>query len=87
MPYRCVKIHLLYNHDISVVTGGGSLAPSGLSFPGAYTVSLPLSLFGTWKLTSMAKATDPGILFSPYQGDAANAAYKAPGGSVYPGLN
>lgn len=28
-------------------------------------------------------ANDPGILFNPYQGDAANAAYKAPGGSVY----
>ncbi|PVG02834.1 glycoside hydrolase [Serendipita vermifera] len=54
------------------VTGGGSVQPSGnLAFPGAYS------------------ANDPGILFkygtilSPYQGDAANAAYKAPGGSVY----
>ncbi|KAG6829737.1 hypothetical protein H0H87_010369 [Tephrocybe sp. NHM501043] len=36
------------------VTGGGSLNPSGLSFPGTY------------------KATDPGILFNAYQGDAAN---------------
>ncbi|TFK69863.1 endoglucanase-4 [Pluteus cervinus] len=51
------------------VTGGGSLNPSGLSFPGAY------------------KATDPGIHFNPYQGDAANRAYIPPGGSVYPGLN
>ena len=50
------------------VTGGGSLAPSGLSFPGAY------------------KATDPGILFNVYQGNAANEAYVAPGGKVYPGL-
>ncbi|KAG5650081.1 hypothetical protein H0H81_000842 [Sphagnurus paluster] len=33
------------------------------------------------------KATDPGILFNPYQGDAANKAYVPPGGSVYPGLN
>uniref|UniRef100_A0A0W0FFN1 lytic cellulose monooxygenase (C4-dehydrogenating) n=1 Tax=Moniliophthora roreri TaxID=221103 RepID=A0A0W0FFN1_MONRR len=51
------------------VTGGGSLNPSGLSFPGTY------------------KATDPGILFNPYQGEAANQAYVPPGGSVYPGLN
>ncbi|CAA7263309.1 unnamed protein product [Cyclocybe aegerita] len=51
------------------VTGGGSLNPSGLGFPGAY------------------RATDPGIHFNPYQGDAANRAYKAPGGDVYPGLN
>ncbi|PPQ91998.1 hypothetical protein CVT25_004654 [Psilocybe cyanescens] len=36
------------------VTGGGSLNPSGLSFPGVY------------------KATDPGILFNVYRGDAAN---------------
>ncbi|KAF5384228.1 hypothetical protein D9615_003472 [Tricholomella constricta] len=51
------------------VTGGGSLNPSGLSFPGTY------------------KATDPGIHFNPYQGEAANKAYVPPGGSVYPGLN
>ncbi|KAF9461773.1 endoglucanase-4 [Collybia nuda] len=51
------------------VTGGGSLNPSGLSFPGTY------------------KATDPGILFNPYQGEAANQAYVPPGGAVYPGLN
>ncbi|TFK31263.1 glycoside hydrolase family 61 protein [Crucibulum laeve] len=51
------------------VTGGGSLNPSGLSFPGTY------------------KATDPGILFNVYQGDAANKAYVAPGGPVYTGLN
>ncbi|KAF9558633.1 endoglucanase-4 [Agrocybe pediades] len=51
------------------VTGGGSLNPSGLSFPGTY------------------KATDPGILFNVYQGDAVNAAYVPPGGPVYPGLN
>ncbi|TFK31265.1 endoglucanase-4 [Crucibulum laeve] len=50
------------------VTGGGSLNPSGLSFPGTY------------------KATDPGIHFNPYQGDAANKAYVPPGGPVYPGL-
>ncbi|KAF5350573.1 hypothetical protein D9756_008559 [Leucocoprinus leucothites] len=50
------------------VTGGGSLKPSGLSFPGTY------------------KATDPGIYFNVYQGDAANKAYVPPGGSVYPGL-
>ncbi|KAJ3574882.1 hypothetical protein NP233_g1472 [Leucocoprinus birnbaumii] len=50
------------------VTGGGSLKPSGLSFPGTY------------------KATDPGILFNVYQGDAANKAYVPPGGPVYPGL-
>ncbi|KAF5310327.1 hypothetical protein D9611_012052 [Ephemerocybe angulata] len=31
-------------------------------------------------------ATDPGILFNPYQGDAANRAYVPPGGPVYPGL-
>ncbi|KAF9002937.1 glycoside hydrolase family 61 protein [Cyathus striatus] len=51
------------------VTGGGSLNPSGLSFPGTYT------------------PTDPGIHFNVYQGDAANQAYVAPGGPVYPGLN
>ncbi|TFK31264.1 endoglucanase-4 [Crucibulum laeve] len=51
------------------VTGGGSLNPSGLSFPGTY------------------KATDPGILFNPYQGEAANKAYVPPGGNVYAGLN
>jgi len=50
------------------VTGGGSLNPSGVAFPGAYT------------------ATDKGILFSPYSGDAANKAYVAPGGPVYSGL-
>ncbi|KAF9531121.1 endoglucanase-4 [Crepidotus variabilis] len=50
------------------VTGGGSLSPSGLSFPGAYS------------------ATDPGIHFNPYQGDAANKAYVPPGGPVYSGL-
>ncbi|KAF9022694.1 glycoside hydrolase family 61 protein [Hymenopellis radicata] len=50
------------------VTGGGSLTPSGLSFPGAYS------------------AQDPGIHFNVYQGDAANEAYIAPGGHVYPGL-
>ncbi|TFK28287.1 endoglucanase-4 [Coprinopsis marcescibilis] len=50
------------------VVGGGSLRPSGLSFPGAY------------------KATDPGILFNPYRGDAANRAYVVPGGPVYAGL-
>ncbi|KAG8814648.1 Esterase/lipase/thioesterase [Serendipita sp. 399] len=47
------------------VTGGGSVSPSGLAFPGAY------------------KANDPGILFNPYQGDAANQKYVAPGGPVY----
>ncbi|KAG8820152.1 Esterase/lipase/thioesterase [Serendipita sp. 401] len=47
------------------VTGGGSVSPSGLAFPGAY------------------KQNDPGILFNPYQGDAANQAYVAPGGAVY----
>ncbi|KAG9119900.1 Esterase/lipase/thioesterase [Ceratobasidium sp. 392] len=46
------------------VTGGGSAAPSGLAFPGAY------------------KATDPGILFNPYLGEASNQAYVAPGGPV-----
>ncbi|KAF9461772.1 glycoside hydrolase family 61 protein [Collybia nuda] len=51
------------------VTGGGSLNPSGLGFPGTY------------------KATDPGILFNVYQGDAVNQAYVPPGGAVYPGLN
>ncbi|KAF8153286.1 glycoside hydrolase family 61 protein [Crassisporium funariophilum] len=51
------------------VTGGGSLNPSGLSFPGTY------------------KATDPGILFNAYLGDAADKAYVPPGGGVYPGLN
>ncbi|KDR76933.1 hypothetical protein GALMADRAFT_66407 [Galerina marginata CBS 339.88] len=51
------------------VTGGGTLNPSGLSFPGTY------------------KATDPGILFNVYMGDAANKAYIPPGGAVYPGLN
>ncbi|KAL0946013.1 hypothetical protein HGRIS_012290 [Hohenbuehelia grisea] len=50
------------------ITGGGSLNPSGLGFPGAY------------------KATDPGIHFNPYQGEAANKAYIPPGGAVYPGL-
>ncbi|KAF4579707.1 Esterase/lipase/thioesterase [Pleurotus pulmonarius] len=50
------------------VTGGGSLNPSGLGFPGAYS------------------ATDPGIHFNPYQGEAANQAYVPPGGPVYPGL-
>lgn len=50
------------------VTGGGSLKPSGLSFPGAYS------------------ATDPGIHFNPYQGEAADKAYVPPGGAVYPGL-
>ncbi|KDQ15547.1 glycoside hydrolase family 61 protein [Botryobasidium botryosum FD-172 SS1] len=50
------------------VTGGGSLNPSGLAFPGAYS------------------ATDKGILFNPYQGDAANQAYVAPGGPVTSGL-
>ncbi|KAJ7589510.1 glycoside hydrolase [Mycena floridula] len=51
------------------VTGGGSLQPSGLSFPGTYT------------------ATDPGIHFNVYQGDAVNQAYVPPGGAVFPGLN
>ncbi|KAK0194632.1 glycoside hydrolase [Armillaria mellea] len=51
------------------VSGGGSLAPSGLSFPGTYT------------------ATDPGILFNVYLGDASNEAYVPPGGDIYPGLN
>ncbi|KAF5325474.1 hypothetical protein D9619_010062 [Psilocybe cf. subviscida] len=32
-------------------------------------------------------ATDPGILFNPYQGEAANKAYVPPGGAVYAGLN
>lgn len=50
------------------VTGGGSLNPSGLSFPGTY------------------KQNDKGILFNPYQGDAANRAYVPPGGPVYSGL-
>ncbi|KAL0946012.1 hypothetical protein HGRIS_012289 [Hohenbuehelia grisea] len=50
------------------VTGGGSLNPSGLGFPGAYS------------------ATDPGVHFNPYQGDAVNQAYVPPGGPVYPGL-
>ncbi|KAF5310326.1 hypothetical protein D9611_012055 [Ephemerocybe angulata] len=31
-------------------------------------------------------ATDKGILFNPYQGDAANRAYVPPGGPVYSGL-
>ncbi|KAK0205542.1 glycosyl hydrolase family 61-domain-containing protein [Desarmillaria ectypa] len=39
------------------VSGGGSLAPSGLSFPGTYM------------------ATDPGILFNVYLGDASNEAH------------
>ncbi|KAK7679569.1 hypothetical protein QCA50_017279 [Cerrena zonata] len=30
--------------------------------------------------------TDPGIHFNPYQGDAADQVYVAPGGPVYPGL-
>ncbi|EJD34609.1 glycoside hydrolase [Auricularia subglabra TFB-10046 SS5] len=32
------------------------------------------------------KATDPGIHFNPYQGEAANRAYVPPGGPVYAGL-
>ncbi|KAF8893073.1 hypothetical protein BD779DRAFT_1670063 [Infundibulicybe gibba] len=59
----------LLTHVPLIVTGGGSLNPSGLSFPGTYT------------------ATDPGIHFNVYLGDAANKAYVPPGGAVYPGLN
>ncbi|KAF9531120.1 endoglucanase-4 [Crepidotus variabilis] len=46
------------------ITGGGSLKPSGLSFPGTYV------------------ATDPGIHFNPYMGEAANQAYVPPGGNI-----
>ncbi|KAJ8482340.1 hypothetical protein ONZ45_g14986 [Pleurotus djamor] len=42
------------------VTGGGSLNPSGLAFPGAYS------------------ATEPGVHFNPYQGEAANQLKRTP---------
>ena len=84
------------------VTGGGSLAPSGLSFPGAYSAST-LIVSDRTQLTQIDQAEDPGIHFNPYQGDAANEvssvragksrsrtdtkqAYIPPGGDVYPGL-
>lgn len=59
-----------------LVTGGGSLNPSGLSFPGAYKVAITLIVLSRDLIHGLLQATDPGILFNPYQGEAANKVCK-----------
>ena len=71
----CARIKFVSLKSILLVTGGGSLNPSGLSFPGAYSVRkalLTLSLHA-----NNVQANDPGIHFNPYQGEAANKVCRA----------
>jgi len=47
---------------------------------------LPLDGKAATDMNRSGQATDPGIHFNPYQGNAANQAYVPPGGPIYPGL-
>ncbi|KAG8926397.1 Esterase/lipase/thioesterase [Tulasnella sp. 418] len=64
----------------------GASSPGGAQF---YPVCVQLTVTGGGSANPSGlgfpgaySATDPGILFNPYQGDAANAAYVPPGGPV-----
>ncbi|TEB32810.1 glycoside hydrolase [Coprinellus micaceus] len=69
----------------------GASQPAGAQF---YPVCIQITVTGggsyvpagNLNFPGAYKATDPGILFNPYQGDAANRAYIPPGGPVASGL-
>ncbi|PPQ77631.1 hypothetical protein CVT24_005455 [Panaeolus cyanescens] len=88
IPKNIASGDYLLRHENLALHGASSLG--GAQF---YPVCIQLTVTNGGSLNPSGlgfpgayKATDPGILFNPYQGDAANRAYIPPGGNVYPGL-
>jgi cellulase len=89
IPRNLVPGEYLLRHEIIALHGGGSL--NGAQF---YPVCVQLTVTGSGTFKPVGNVgfpgtygqRDPGILFSPYQGEAANKAYVIPGGAVYTGL-
>ncbi|KAL4254459.1 Endo-beta-1,4-glucanase D [Abortiporus biennis] len=88
IPSSIAPGECLLRHEILALHGATNIG--GAQF---YPVCVQLTVTGGGSKTPSGLAfpgayspTDPGIHFNPYQGDAADQAYVAPGGPVYPGL-
>jgi lytic cellulose monooxygenase (C1-hydroxylating) len=89
IPKNIVPGEYLLRHEILALHGGGSVG--GAQF---YPVCVQLTVtgggsfkpVGNVSLPGTYTARDPGILFSPYQGEAVNQAYVPPGGGILAGL-
>ncbi|KAF8650917.1 hypothetical protein AX16_005042 [Volvariella volvacea WC 439] len=88
IPRNIAPGEYLLRHENLALHGAASL--NGAQF---YPVCIQLNVTGGGNLNPSGlsfpgtyKQNDPGILFNPYQGDAANRAYVPPGGPVYSGL-
>jgi cellulase len=89
IPRNIVPGQYLLRHEILALHGGGTIG--GAQF---YPVCIQLTVqgggsfkpAGNVSLPGSYSPTDPGIHFSPYLGNANNAAYVAPGGGVLAGL-
>ncbi|KAF8602361.1 endoglucanase-4 [Ceratobasidium sp. AG-I] len=84
IPKNLASGEYLLRHEIIALHGGSSLG--GAQF---YPVCAQITVTGGGSANPSGlafpgayKATDPGILFNPYLGEASNAAYIAPGGAV-----
>lgn len=84
IPKNLANGEYLLRHEIIALHGGANLG--GAQF---YPVCAQITVTGGGSATPSGlafpgayNATDPGILFNPYLGDAHNAAYVAPGGPV-----
>ncbi|KAG8810371.1 Esterase/lipase/thioesterase [Serendipita sp. 399] len=85
IPSKLAAGDYLLRHENLALHGASS--PGGAQF---YPVCIHLKVTGGGSASPSGlafpgayKANDPGILFNPYQGDAANQKYVAPGGPVY----
>ncbi|KAG8724248.1 Esterase/lipase/thioesterase [Ceratobasidium sp. 395] len=84
IPKNLASGEYLLRHEILALHGGASLG--GAQF---YPVCAQITVTGGGSASPSGlafpgayKATDPGILFNPYLGEASNQAYVAPGGPV-----
>ncbi|TEB32811.1 glycoside hydrolase [Coprinellus micaceus] len=89
IPRNLASGDYLIRHEQLALHGASS--PGGAQF---YPVCIQITVTGGGSLVPQGNlnfpgaysANDRGILFNPYQGDAANRAYVPPGGPVYSGL-
>jgi len=85
IPSQLAAGDYLLRHEQIALHGASSIGGAQL-----YPVCIHLTVTGGGSASPSGlsfpgayKATDPGIHFNPYQGDAANEAYIAPGGAVH----
>ncbi|KAI0792612.1 endoglucanase-4 [Abortiporus biennis] len=94
IPSSIAPGEYLLRHEILALHGATNIGGAQVSpffYPGEWNEALTVTGGGSKTPSGLAfpgaySPTDPGIHFNPYQGDAADQAYVAPGGPVYPGL-